>query len=61
MTDPNLTPFQYAEKVFTDSWPYWREKIEATNELTRFLSGERYVDDNGEFVKDRRGVEIVGQ
>lgn len=57
----DLTPWEVQRGIFDDAWPFWRSKIDATDELVRFLHGERYADDQGEFVKDRRGIQIVGQ
>jgi hypothetical protein len=61
--DPLVEPtaWELQQRIFDDAWPYWREKFEATDELHRFLLGDRYVDDNGQFNRDRRGVQIRGQ
>lgn len=61
MDEPVLTPFEYQQQVFDDAYPWWRSKFEASDELVNFLHGDRYVDDGGQFVKDRRGVQIIGQ
>jgi len=58
---PVLKPIELSQKYFDDMWPFWKVKFEATEELKRFLAGERYVSDQGQFNRDRRGVQIRGQ
>lgn len=49
------------DDLFEDNFPLWLPKYTAMDELRRFLGGDRYVNDNGEFNRDRRGVQIRGQ
>jgi len=57
----DLPPHKAVDKRFEDNYPLWRPKYDAMHELSRFLSGDRYVNDGGAFNKDRRGVQIRGQ
>jgi len=59
--DEELPPHKAVDKLFEDNFPAWRGHYEAMTELSRFLSGDRYVNDGGAFNKDRRGIQIRGQ
>lgn len=59
--DRDLSPFELEQRTFTDGWEGWRERIDATDALGRFVSGQRYANQTNRLDLDRRGIQICGQ